>query len=95
MLFALLFAFINTVFNAVLGTLGTFLALVSPFQIGSYWYAVDSIFTGIRALDVFLPISELIVLAFVGIALNFSLAVIVHGWGIGRLLLSLILFWKR
>jgi len=95
MIWVFLISSVNLVFQSVIASIGTLFAIVFPVEVDTYWNAVDSIFTGIRALDTFLPISELIVLSTVGVLLNLALGVLVNGWGLGRIVLSLILFWRK
>lgn len=89
------FTIISSIFSATITTIGNFFYLAMPGSIDSYWSAVSSIFSGIKVLDSFLPISELIVFATAGLALNLTLTVLVNGWSVGRMFLTLIFFWRK
>lgn len=95
MIFYLFFGVINSILTTVLVAIAEFLNFAMPTSIALYWSSVTLLFSGIRALDTILPISELIVLAIAGLVLNLALSLIVNGWGIGRLFLTLIFFWRK
>jgi len=95
MIIYLFFNLMGSLFTTVITAIASFLTATMPSSITLYWSSVLVLFGGIRALDTILPISELIVLAIAGIALNLTLSLIVNGWGLGRLFLTLIFFWRK
>lgn len=95
MIFVLLFQAVNLAVGAVANTIETAFSLLDPTSVQTYWSSVDAIFSGIRALDLFIPVSELIVMASFGLFLNLILGIFVNGWGVGRMIFTLVFFWKR
>lgn len=96
MLFTYLFIAVSSAMSWALGLVALIIDFAFPSSvIDTYWSAVETIFSGVRILDVILPVSELLILAGIGIGLRLITTVAVNGWGLARMAKTFIFFWKK
>lgn len=95
MILEVLFGYINGLITLTISGVGILFNVLFPSAFDNYWYSVSTMFSGIRALDSILPITELIIFATVGISLKFTLMMIVDGYGLGVMVFRLITFWRN